>query len=288
LGIIAGWTNENSGAAVLFFILCYWFLKIKQKNKNISLFEVLGSCGFIIGFCFMIAAPGNYVRIDAVNFGRQVSDPTMILFIKRAFEITGMFINNYGLILFSVSAIILFDVIHHQKGNIKPSAWHFTLASLASMYSMILSPSFPDRASLIVFVFLFITLGITITHIELPFLLKRNLPIMYVILFIVMSFSFLSATKNIMGIYLRWQERIAYIQSEKKNGNFDITVKAPIPATNRHTVLYNLADLAQDSDGWPNTSVAEYFGLHSIKGLNNTEAWEPLSIKDLLNHVLKK
>ncbi|GHV73309.1 hypothetical protein AGMMS49940_06110 [Spirochaetia bacterium] len=52
-------------------------------------------------------------------------------------------------------------------------------------------------------------------------------------------------------------------------------MKAPIPATNKHTSLYGLSDVLDDASGWPNTSISEYFGIHSIKGIDNGEPWEP-------------
>ncbi|MDR1863283.1 MAG: DUF6056 family protein, partial [Treponema sp.] len=79
-----------------------------------------------------------------------------------------------------------------------------------------------------------------------------------------------------LGIYLRWEKRIEYIMEEKERGNMDIEVKAPIPATDKHAALYGLLDIIDDPNVWPNTAIAEYFGLRSIKRLNNDEPWESM------------
>ncbi|GHV86409.1 hypothetical protein AGMMS50230_20170 [Spirochaetia bacterium] len=64
--------------------------------------------------------------------------------------------------------------------------------------------------------------------------------------------------------------------TEKEKGNLDIVVKAPIPATDRHTALYGLEDIAEERDGWTNTAIAEYYGIKSIKGLYNDDPWPSL------------
>ncbi|GHV65447.1 hypothetical protein FACS1894199_06150 [Bacteroidia bacterium] len=78
-----------------------------------------------------------------------------------------------------------------------------------------------------------------------------------------------------MGVYLRWKERTQYIVTQKAQGVVDIEVKAPIPAKNKHSALYGLYDMSGDATKWPNTSIAEYFGIHSIKGIDSNEPWKP-------------
>ena len=61
LGIIAGWTNENTSFGLI--VLLVSILIINRINKEkISKWKISGLIGVIIGFIIMIAAPGNYVR----------------------------------------------------------------------------------------------------------------------------------------------------------------------------------------------------------------------------------
>jgi hypothetical protein len=141
---------------------------------------------------------------------------------------------------------------------------------------MLLAPGFPDRAFLIVIVFSGITLGGILTQcdIKLPAVARRN-PVLFTgFLLLLVSFSFLDASRNIVGIYLKWQNRIEYITVEKAKENLDVEVKAPIPATNKHAAAYGLDDVIDDETDWPNTSIAHYFGLKSIKRLDSNEPWE--------------
>jgi len=47
IGIFAGWCNENSGAAILFFIIGYFIIK-KINKQTFCLFEILSFIGFLI------------------------------------------------------------------------------------------------------------------------------------------------------------------------------------------------------------------------------------------------
>ncbi|MDR1389831.1 MAG: DUF6056 family protein [Treponema sp.] len=268
LGILTGWTNENSSAAVLFLLIAYFVLKIINKEK-LCLFEITGSIGFLIGFYMQLSAPGNYVRLEVLESMATNQGGFIIKIIKRFVSVTRLFIRNHGLFLACFSAVLGFDILFYQKKKIQLFTWFYFLAGLAGTYSMLLSPAFPDRAYLIVTVFFCITVLniLTQTTIEIPAIVKRNLPIISIVFLIFLSYSFLSAGKNIVGVYLKWQERTQYILSQKEQGIMDIEVKAPIPVSNKHTSLYGLSDVMDEANAWPNTSIAQYFGIHSIKRL---------------------
>ena len=49
---------------------------------------------------------------------------------------------------------------------------------------------------------------------------------------------------------------------------------SPIIATDRHIALYELSDIYSDENNWPNTGIASYFNIKSIK--SNEEPMEAL------------
>ncbi|MDR2793534.1 MAG: DUF6056 family protein [Treponema sp.] len=279
IGVLAGWSQENTGAAVLFLLAAYFVMKIIHKER-ITLFEITGAAGFLIGFALLIAAPGNYVRADVIKEmgGGHSGDALLIMLLKRFVDVTLIFFRTHGLTIIVAAAFFGFDLRYHQKHRINLFSYFYALAALASVYSMVLSPTLPDRAFLILFVFSVITLGNILGQydIPLPAIVVRNKYIIVSLLLLSLFFSVISAGKNIVGIYLKWQNRIEYILSEKEKGNLDVEVKAPIPAIDRHAALYGLGDVLDDKDDWHNTSIAEYFGLRSIKRLDSNEPWESL------------
>lgn len=60
-GILAGWTNENTAAAMLVIVIGF-FIYYRSHKWAIPVWAIAGFTGAIIGFIIMIAAPGNFVR----------------------------------------------------------------------------------------------------------------------------------------------------------------------------------------------------------------------------------
>jgi len=282
VGIFAGWSNENSGAAVLFLLLAYIIIEIINKNK-FSLFEIFGTIGFLIGFFLMIAAPGNYIRTEVVRQigGGYSNDPLLLMFIKRFFSITYIFIKNQGFLLVSISLILGFDLLYHQKQKLQIFTYFYLLAVLISVYSMLLSPAFPDRAFFIVIVFSVITLGNVLRQMKIemkiPEIVKRYAVFITALVIICLSVSVLNVSRKIITVYLRWYDRVEYIAAEKEKGNFTIKTKPIINIITADNHVANLSEIYGDKDKYPNTAIAKYFGLQSIEC--NTEQPESLRLE---------
>jgi len=273
-GIFAGGATANSGAAVLILLIVYFVTKIIKKDR-FTLFEILGAFGFIISFSFLIAAPGNYVRAEIIkqNGWGHMNDPLLLMLIRRFIDITLLFIRNHGLLFMLISGFFGFELVYKLKCKLPVFSYFYFLAALAGTYSMVLSPTFPDRAFLIVTVFSVITLGnilrqftmlyhqkqklqifkysYTLTafislyyiffspgfpdhafwfivvllgiilgnilrQIEISDIVKRNTIIFAALVVICLPVSFLNTSKKILGVYLRWYDRVEYILAEKE------------------------------------------------------------------------
>ncbi|MCL2259849.1 MAG: DUF6056 family protein [Fibromonadales bacterium] len=275
LGIIAGCSSENAAAATLLLLIAYFAEKIVNK-KNFSLFEFFGMAGFLIGFLLLILAPGNEVRQGLLqHYG---SEQFMIL--KRIVGVTLVFGKDLGFALIAACAILAFDLIYNKKHKLNMFSAFYVLAAVTGAYSMLLSPSFPPRSFFIVIVFAGIALGNILLQMEikLPEIIKRNSIAIAVCCLIGFSFSFLNSSRNIIGVYMEWNKRAKYIEEEKAKGNFDIEVRSPIPVWDKHVAQYNLQDIKHNKDEWPNISIAEYFGLSSIKK-SDSDNWEVMWFK---------
>jgi hypothetical protein len=280
LGLMAGWSYENIGAAVLSLLIAYFVMKGINRDK-ITLFEITGTIGFLIGFVLLIAAPGNYVRVDVIKVRGvgHYNDAMITMLLKRFSEVNFIFFRNHGFILI-VAALVAFDLLYFQKCHLNLFLYFYALAASVGAYSMIFSPIFPDRAFLPITVFLGITLGTVLMRfdgIPVPAAIKKRCVYPAIVLLLLGIFSFVSvykAGKNIVGIYLKQQKRIEYILAEKEKGDLDLEVKAPIPVYDKHAALYGLSDILDDEKSWPNTSIAGYFGLRSIKGRNSSDPWQ--------------
>ena len=68
-GVLAGWTNENTGGACILLALAFLGLHRREKGSA-EPWMIFGLFGCVLGFLIMIESPGNAVRAqDFVNTG---------------------------------------------------------------------------------------------------------------------------------------------------------------------------------------------------------------------------
>ncbi len=69
LGLLAGWSVENIGVTVVALSTLYsvWM----WRKKMFSLWMATGAAGAFLGLCGLLLAPGNYVRYDDQNSGKN-------------------------------------------------------------------------------------------------------------------------------------------------------------------------------------------------------------------------
>jgi hypothetical protein len=275
LGLLAGCSTENASAALLLLLASYFAVKIVKKDK-ISLFEVLGTLGFLAGFLLLVLSPGNEVRQGLLqHYGSE-----SFMALKRLAGVTLVFGKDLGFALIAIFAIFAFDLVCNKKQKLNVFSCFYALVAIAGAFSMLLSPSFPPRSFFIVILFAGIALGNILlqTEINLPEIIKRNARAIAICCLIGFSFSFLNSSRNIIGIYMEWNRRVKYIEEEKAKGNFDIELRAPIPVWDKHAASYGLRDILHENDKWPNTAIAEYFGLSSITKADS-DNWEVMWFK---------
>ena len=65
-----------------------------------------------------------------------------------------------------------------------------------------------------------------------------------------------------------WENRIETISKEKEKGNKKVVLDTYYTSNSKNP-LYGLSDITEDAKVWPNTSIAKYYGLKSIKIKNN-------------------
>ena len=259
LGIIAGWTNENSSASLVFMLFTYiWITKVveKKKVKNIHL---VGMIGTLIGFIIMIAAPGNYVR----SSGFEDNTFFIIKWIKRAISITQT-AEGY-LLYFIIAFIILVSIYLYKKEKIDKKVYIFSVGIIVAMYSMIVSPTFPERSWTIVIIYFTIIIGILLYNIEIQYKLKKFIIVNCIIiaLFLFIN-SYILTFKDSYHFYNIWQNRIDTIKNGKKKNikNYEFESYFTI---RKQSASFGLGDLYEEKNNPINKTYARYFNVKSIK-----------------------
>lgn len=152
-GILAGWTNENIGPV---FVLMSFTIIIWSRIKlgKIPVWTVFGLIGVTIGTALLLLAPGNGVRsadiATEINVGYSVLKTLMVrcYYIERA-VFTCLFPTLLALGLTLYVTIFIYKIYPDMISIM------FICAGILSVGAMILSPTYPIRAtygSMILFV----------------------------------------------------------------------------------------------------------------------------------------
>jgi hypothetical protein len=271
--VMTGWTNENSGAAVLFMLIVYFCVK-KAKKERLALFEVLGALGFLTGYLILILAPGNYARL--ATFDRN-SAGYLFEMAERFIKISALFL-RYASFAVGLCVFMAWNVWNSGKrpfrftDNVEKNLCVFYgIGVLSATYAMVMSPTISGRAFLIATVLLAILFFrlFQSVKIELPPLVQNNKAFIIGIFLTAFFFSsVLPASRNIMSVYLRMKRRTEYIYQKKSEGVLDITVKSPIPVHDRHVSIDGLDDI-----GTSNAAMVKYYGINSLSGSLHGEDW---------------
>jgi len=266
-GIIAGWTNENMGGAMIFIIavlLGYMYYTKKQIPK----WALFGLAGAIIGFVIMVMAPGNYVRYDIKIMENNFTDtPRLIVVLLRFGKVlSGIFFFLFSLLCLYCSIGILsrffpkYRNIHINKTTTISVAYLVT--GILGAFAMSFALSFPPRAWFGIIVFIILALCVFYANIDFkqPFLKHLK--------YVVLSFAVIATLgyyfqdyKDIAAASAVFAKREKYIEEQKKLGVKDFVFDFEIHPNVRKN---NLHDLYRDPGNWHNVMYSRYYGINSV------------------------
>lgn len=258
-GIVAGWTNENTSFGTITIILSLLIYK-KYNKEKIYKWNISGLIGLIVGFLIMILSPGNFVR------NNEFQDNTFIIIklIKRALFATEGIIEY--LLPALIILIILISIMLYKKKKINVKPLIFLIGAFFSIYSMCLSPTFPQRAWFGVVIFTIITIAYCINEIiSLERFFKFMVVDLVLIYIIIFGGEYLETLRSINELRLIWNYRIETIELAKENDE-DTVELTRYSTDNTHNPAYDLADLNESYKEWPNTSIEKYYNIKRIIG----------------------
>jgi hypothetical protein len=214
LGVLAGWTNENTAAAMIVAVILF-FIYFRSHKWQIPVWAITGLIGAVIGFGFMILAPGNYMR------GGDSVSLNLYIFGYRLFTWTLTFFLYSGpLFLISLIMLIVYNRFSNgeKKDNLK-LIFIYGIAAAAGVYAMLLAPSFPRRALFGVVSFLLIATGICIYNLDFRNKFLRQLRFSVVIVSLIgFVFTFYLNTRDINNYRKVVKQREIEIEKAKTRG----------------------------------------------------------------------
>ncbi|MEF9991950.1 MAG: DUF6056 family protein [Romboutsia sp.] len=256
VGIFAGWTNENTGGAMIFiqllFIGYYILNKIKLPKWSIS-----GLIASLIGFALLVLAPGNYVRPNK---------PKALL--TKLSELGANSYETMFIPIFLLTILLIIYISNKSNKTIKDLFVPVTylIASIASVVVLIVPPYAPQRTWFGPIILIIISIGYIYSRLEFDNSLVRRISIACAILF---SISFLyeygQAYLDIEKTNNYVKKQVQRIEEEKAKGNMDIVVnKIPKPKSN-YNAFKHTANITYDKYSWFNQWMAKYYGVDYVR-----------------------
>ncbi|MCI8446859.1 MAG: hypothetical protein HFH30_00375 [Eubacterium sp.] len=263
LGFLAGAAMENMSAGMLVILTLHIAFYYKYKYK-IHLPVLASYLGSLLGFAFLVLAPGNSARSK-----EEIELSVLFKFFVICYY-WAMFIGVIG-ILWLVLNVIIKAVLPHDDRKAACESLLYMCGAAAAAYCMLAAPSSPERTWYIVCVYALTAAGILYSAL-LPCqtaLIRKAAGLAASGAMVLLLVSMADTMYASYEISVQTKEREAYIMEQKALGNMNlevpvITHKYPLRA--HHDVLTGLSDLTADADFWINEAAADYFGVDSIVG----------------------
>ena len=254
VGILSGWSMENSASAV-FVLLAAYFIQKGRKRESVSVFEILGALGFLAGFFMLISARHNLF-------------PGFLGLLKNTIKVGVSFIIKDSLLL-GVIVLLAVELFVFRKEKISKTAAAYFIAALGSVAAMVLPGVFGGRSDFMTQVFLVITLVSLVLQFA-PLVPKRYTVMIYTAVLCMFIPSFYSGGKSMVSGFLYDKAREHYILTEKQNGRLNIAVKTPIPVSDPHSGMYGAIDVDDPSNPAYmiyNSAKVTWYGIDSLDGI---------------------
>ena len=270
-GVVAGWTNENTAVAMIIMIFLF-LLYSKQDSQPFRAWQITGFVGAIVGCTLMLIAPGNRNRLNTVGGTGGV-----FAWIKRFVFITcdGFSYLHISIIFLVILATLVVYQYYQRTKTIQKAFFVsfikensilliYFVGFLVSVYSMVISPSFPARAWSGPLSLLLVVIGYLISKIILPknvYFISKYLTL--ILLFVFSITTYTNALFDLKNVNAAFLERKQYI-SEATAKNESIVEIPIIQGYTAYSCYENTGDLNNDSSKWPNTAIARYYGIDKV------------------------
>lgn len=264
LGFLAGAAMENMSAGLLVILTLHIGFYYRYKYK-IQLPVLASYAGSLLGFAFLVLAPGNSARSEA-----EIELTILFKFFVICYY-WAMFVGVLS-VLWVMLNVIVKAVLPHDYRKTASESLIYLCGGAASAYCMLAAPSSPERTWFIVCVYVLIAVGLLYGALlpDQTVLVRKMAGLAAAGALALMLVSMVDTMYASYEISVQTKEREAYILEQKAMGNRDIAVPVithKYPLRSHHDVLTGLSDVTGDADFWINRAVADYFGVDTVVGV---------------------
>lgn len=275
LGVVAGWTNENTGAATCASVgvALIYFL----KSRNLKLWHISGALGLGIGYLLLILSPGNTARLHSMEdggftFWGHFPSAVQIYFATLLTQLPLLL--ACSLCVFKlVKSGILKNLEAKRRWYV---AWWIMFTGFLSLTLMLASPNFPNRSSA-PFTFFTVSFLCALYFISKKYkisLLPKRVGVVFGILAVLYLIPTLANTAS--GYYtamLDGKHRDLEIAAQISEGKKDLVVKPFHVKTSKYLFI---GDVRAQKAYFANGIVHKFYKVSSIRRSCNYEfPWYP-------------
>lgn len=272
LGIIAGWTNENTSVAMIVMMISYT-IYFHIKSIKIHVWNITGCIGGTIGCIIMLSAPGIARRLDKAGGSGGIFS-----WLKRLIVYTCDIFVNLHLVLLLLSVLMILYLYQKRHQLIKCSFKEavilmlkesgipliYFLGFLASVYSMIVSPEFPGRTwsgPVILSIIAVVHFSSMVDMPNINGIIGKKVTLVFLLVLCVSTYT--NALVELRHVNEAYHERVSIIENAISSGEKNIEIPS-IYGWSGYSCYSASGDLEVDSSKWPNTAIASYYGVEKI------------------------
>ena len=262
-GIIAGWTNENTGGALILMILFILAYRLYKKEK-IHSWMITGLVGSIVGFLIMVLAPGNKVRAqDFISTNGKMYD--LIHDFNGFLDV----LEKGQIVLFVLLAVSIAIAITYKKKKEEITySIFYALCGIAAVFAIILSPVpvLFDRSMFGATTLLIIGTCILVYLVCNEKNIKLYVNVLLASLVLFTSFNYLRTLPDLFYTRYQYMKREAYVAKQKSEGNLNpviYTLNSEFETS--YNPYYGLGDISAYRLLWVNQYYATVHGIESVQ-----------------------
>ena len=272
LGILAGWSNENTICWIIVTLLLFLFVHRKSKEKELWMYT--GLAGLIVGYALLMLAPGNLNRyyLDHGNTSWFTSE-IMINHFQMFFLI---FLFHAFMWYFCLRSLCSLRNTKIGDGEVKKDillAKTTCFLAFGMSAIMLFSPEFPPRSAFSSTVQLIIACGILLrVQEEYRITLVRDSAKKFLIYVgsLYLIFTSIVTLHSFYGTHLQIQKLLFSVKQAQAGISRNILIVKPFrKASDMEDLLSGLHipnyELYNDESHWVNVAFTRYYGIEGVR-----------------------
>lgn len=279
MGVIAGWSNENSICWVIMLLLVFLFANRRRKEMESWMFT--GLAGLITGYALLMFAPGNIARlhVELTNLNAEIG-PFMSWFNTKLLGpkidiLIAVFTFQFLLWYFCLRSLFLVRKEARNDNRIEKESLLVKVllfASFCMTFFMLFSPLFLPRSSFPGTVQLVIAVAILL-RVQGEYtteLIKEKAQKFLCVISVLYTVVTVSATfYGFYDYHIQVKELLSFVQNSREAKEHVITVNALTPvgetlenASGLHILSFAMSE---DENFWNNVAFSRYYGIKGVR-----------------------